>query len=80
LGSNAWIWQENLNVILESDVYNSVVWINSDTQKSWILNNKWRLGSLQYGDGNILERYEKREKESSLITSSHIGLMTIIDF
>ena len=37
-------WSESkLNAELHSNVYNNTEWISSSAQKSWLLNNKWRL-------------------------------------
>ncbi len=72
-------WSESkLNAELHSNVYNNTEWISSSAQKSWLLNNKWRLSGIN--SNYTLSNFETAEKNSGYTTSNYIGIMTIIDY
>ena len=67
-----------MNTTLENSVYETTDWINSSKQKEWITNDRWKLGGIS--SIYTLSNFESAEKNSSFITSNHIGIMTVTDF
>ncbi|MCI9233788.1 MAG: prepilin-type N-terminal cleavage/methylation domain-containing protein [Bacilli bacterium] len=75
--NNSWTRPASLNTTLHNNVYNSTTWINSTTQKGWMLNNRWKLGGI--GSNETLLNFETAEKDSDFTTSNYVGMMTITD-
>ncbi len=76
--NNSWTRPASLNTTLHDNVYNSTTWINSTTQKGWMLNNRWKLGGIS--STYTLTNFETAEKNSDFTTSNYVGMMTVTDY
>ncbi len=79
-GYNIWTRPASLNTALQNDIFNNTEWINSEDQKEWMLNNKWKFSGKDNDSDHLISIFETAEKDSEYTTSNSIGLMTVTDF